>query len=80
MLTFGIDFFSPLLWLPLRARGPQGNHEDYAQFHFRQSSSFFGGEKVDGFLVGVQEGCVAGVGGSGEGGGGPWVFRLNFDS
>ena len=29
---------------------------------------------------GVREGGVDGKGGSGEGGGGPWLFRKNVDS
>ena len=55
MLTFGIEFLPPLLWRPLRAREPQESHEDYAQFHFRRSSSFLGGEKAAGFLGGCKK-------------------------
>ena len=80
MLTFCIEFLPLLLWLPLRVRGPQENHEDYAQFRFCRFFLFLSGEKAGGLLGGVREADVAGGGGSGEGGGGPCVFSLNIDS
>ena len=52
---FGIEFLPPLMWRPFRARGPQESHKDYVQLHFRQSSSFLGGEKVFDFLGGVDK-------------------------
>ena len=55
MLTFCIEFLPLLLWLPLRVRGPQENHEDYAQFRFCRIFLFLGGEKAGGLSGGCEK-------------------------